>query len=154
MGFGVKTWLFAAAAAVLNTAAMFCAYLAEVSAQMKNAALSPLTMVFPAAAIAFTAAEYIYFGRKDEGRQRIYRFVQHNVLSFFAAYGGFVVYTAAGLQERYVLDTVIFNTLIPACFQRFFLVTAVGAIVCMILSAAGKRKHNNRENTLAEKQAK
>lgn len=146
MGFGVKTWIFAGLAAVLNTAAMFYAGVFSVFARPGGEPKPYSTEVSPAAGIvllitaAIALAEYVYFGRKDEGRQRIYRFVQHNLLSFLAAYGGFVVYCAAHLQEKYVLDTVVFNSLIPACFQRFFYITAVGWIICGIISLVDKKR--------------
>ena len=146
MGFGVKTWVFAAAAAVLNTAAMFYANIFSVFDKPYSTEVSPAAGIALLITAALALAEYVCFGRKDTGRQRIYRFVQHNLLSFFAAYGGFVVYSAAGLRERYVLDTVVFNSLIPACFQRFFYITAVGWIVCGIISIVNKKRTNSYEN--------
>ncbi len=153
MGFGVKTWIFAAAAAVLNTAAMFYASIFGVPKQPYSTEVTPAAGIALFLAGAIALAEYICIGRNDDGKQRIYRFVQHNVLSFLAAYGGFVVYSAAHFQDRYVLDTVVFNSLIPACFQRFFMITAAGWIACGIISIVNKRKQNNQEPELAEEQA-
>ena len=106
MGFGVKTWIFAAAAAVLNTAAMFYASIFGAPRQPYSTEVSPAAGIAVFLAGAAALAEYIYFGRKDGGRERIYRFVQHNVLSFLAAYGSFIIYCAAHFQDKYVLDTV------------------------------------------------
>ncbi|MBQ4341518.1 MAG: hypothetical protein II756_03310 [Clostridia bacterium] len=150
MGFGVKTWIFAAAAAVLNTAAMFYASIFGAPKQPYSTEVSPAAGIAVFLAGAAALAEYIYFGRKDVGRERIYRFVQHNVLSFLAAYGGFIIYCAAHFQDRYVLDTVVFNSMIPACFQRFFLITVVGWLVCGVISLVNKR--NKKEKNLAEQQ--
>ena len=154
MGFGVKTWIFAAAAAVLNTFAMFYAGIFGAPRQPYSTEVSPAAGIAVFLAGAAALAEYIYFGRKDVGRERIYRFVQHNVLSFVCSYIGFVIYSAAGFREHYVPDTTVFNALLPRCFQQFFLETGIAAIVCVIISAVKKRRHKDRENDLARKQVK
>ena len=154
MGFGVKTWIFAAAAAVLNTFAMFYAGIFGVPAQPNTLETTPASIFLLGASAVFTFAEYVCIGRKDEGRQRIYRFVQHNVLSFLCSYAGFIIYSAAGFREHYVPDTTVFNALLPRCFQQFFLETGIAAIVCVIISAVKKRRHKDQENDLAQKQVK
>ena len=149
MGFGIKTWMIAAAAAVLNTAAMFYAAIFGRPLQPYSIETSPAAGIAVFISGLLCLAEYIFVGRRDVGsKQRIYRFVQHNLLSFLAAYGGFIIYSAARLQDTYVLDTVVFNSLIPACFQRFFMITAAGWIVCGIIGVVSARRLRTDDNSL------
>ena len=74
MGFGIKTWVFALAAAAVNTFAMFYAGIFGAPLQPYSTEVSPTAMILLGASAVFTVAEYIYFGRRDDGRQRIYRY--------------------------------------------------------------------------------
>ena len=135
MGFGIKTWVTAFAAAVLGTFMIFYGNLYGFKFYTGGMALKPWVMILLAATQVMIFAEYVYSGRKDSGKQLMYRFVQHGLLGFVCAYGGYIIYskTADLRGTDFPSATSIYNVLVPACFQRYFLVTGAAAVVCVVI---------------------
>ena len=135
MGFGIKTWVTAFAAAALGTFMIFYGNLYGFAFYTGGMALKKWVMILLAATQAAIFAEYIYSGRKDSGKQLMYRFVQHGLLGFICAYGGYILYskTADLRGTDFPSATSIYNVLVPFCFQRYFLVTGAAAVVCVVI---------------------
>ena len=125
-------WIFALIAAAVSVFAVFYANLCGVRLDMNGMHYKTSALFLLGAAALFVISEYVYFGHKDTPKQMMYRFVIHNVMSFICSYLGYAIYSFADMQEKYVLAVTVFNALLPICFQSFFAVTAIAAVVCVI----------------------
>ena len=150
MGFGIKTWCFAALAAAVNTLAMFYASIFAPKVARGEIVLPKTAGLAVLAGAVLVFAEYIFVGRKDSGKQLMYRFVQHNVMSFACAYGGYIIYSLAKFQENYQRNTLVFNVMIPGCFQRYFILSGAAAVVCVIIWLIRRKKSDTTTDNKAE----
>ena len=130
---GIAAVFCALAAAALHTAAVFYASVFAAKVIDGVIVLPSLAGHAVTAGAAAVLAEYIFFGRKDEGRRLIYRFVQHNVLSFICAYAGYAVYCLGGFREQYDSNAVVFKVVVPGCIHQYYLVSGAAVVVCVII---------------------